>query len=232
MLVAFGSYTRLFQYLEVEPKVYEACLWLGAFSPSGDNENISKVDIIKPFEPKILSKNVENLQGILDYTPPKYSAKHVGGVRAYELARRGVDFELKAEQMEVFSAEILHYTHPFLLVRLELSKGSYARSWAWLLAKKLGINATLSALERKSEGEFFYENEKALDPLKHLKIAQNWYEKSQSDIELGKKLCVDDFKIKENGEYFIKFEKFFSIIEILNGQVTYRLNGVKNADFN
>ena len=79
---------------------------------------------------------------------------------------------------------------------------------------------------------FFYENEKALDPLKHLKIAQTWYEKSQSDIELGKKLCVDDFKIKENGEYFIKFEKFFSIIEILNGQVRYKLNGVVNAEFN
>ena len=42
LLVAFGSYTRLFQYLEVEPKVYEACLWLGALSPSGDNENINK----------------------------------------------------------------------------------------------------------------------------------------------------------------------------------------------
>lgn len=231
LIVAFGSYTRLFQHLEQEPKVYEACLWLGASSPSGDNENIDKIDIIKPFETKILAQNVKNLQGILDYTPPKYSAKHIGGVRAYELARRGVDFELKAQQMEVFSAEILHYTHPFLLVRLELSKGAYARSWAELLAKKLGINATLSALERKSEGQFFYENEKALDPLKHLKIAQNWYLKEQKDFELGKKLCVDDFKIKENGEYFIKFEKFFSIIEILNGQVKYKLNGVENVDF-
>lgn len=231
LIVAFGAYTRLFQYLAQEPKVYEACIWLGASSPSGDNENIESVGLVSPFEPEILEQNVSKLQGILDYTPPKYSAKHVDGVRAYELARRGVDFELKAQQMRVFSASIIHYTHPFLLVRLVLSKGAYARSWAELLAKNLGINATLSALERKSEGEFFYENEKALNPLKHLKIAQNWYLKDQSDIELGKKLCADNFKIKENGEYFVKFEKFFSIIEILEGQVKYKLNGVENVDF-
>lgn len=231
LVVAFGGYTRLFQYLEQEPKVYEACLWLGASSPSGDNENISKVDIIKPFSLDILSQNVKNLQGILDYTPPKYSAKHIGGVRAYELARRGVVFELEAQKMQVFSAEILHYTHPFLLVRLELSKGAYARSWAGLLASRLGVEATLSALERKSEGRFFYENEKALNPLEHLKIAQNWYLKEQSNFELGKKLSINDFKIKENGEYFVKFDKFFSIIEILNGQVNYKLNGVENVDF-
>lgn len=230
--MAFGAYTRLFDYLKKEPKVYEACLWLGASSPSLDNENIALVEQIPSIDENVLKSAVASLQGTLEYVPPKFSAKHVGGVRAYELARKGADFELQKAKMEVFSADILHYTHPFLLVRLKVSGGSYARSWAELLAKKLGINATLSALKRISEGEFFYDNKKALNPLNYLKIPQNYYKGKSDDFKIGKKLSPNDFEIKKNGVYFICFEEFFSIIELLDTEVKYKLNGIKHANLN
>lgn len=231
LIVAFGGYTRLFSYLKKEPKLYRACIWLGATCKSGDNENITKVENSKPFDDELLVCEINKLQGEISYIPPKFSAKHINGVRAYELARKGVDFELKKAQMEVFSAKIIHYTHPFLVVDLALSEGAYARSWAQILAQNLNINATLSALNRLSEGDFVFENEKALNPLNYLRIPQNHYLGDERDFEIGIKLKKENFKIKENGEYFIKFKEFFSIIELLDNEIKYKLNGVKYANF-
>ncbi len=231
LIVAFGGYTRLFSYLKKEPKIYKACIWLGATCDSLDNENITKVENIKPFNDEILMYQINKLQGEISYIPPKFSAKHINGQRAYELARKGVDFELQKAQMKVFSAKLVHYSHPFLVVELALSEGAYARSWAALLARNLNINATLSALERLSEGDFVYENERSLNPLNFLKIPQNHYLGEERDFEIGIKLKKENFKIKENGEYFIKFKEFFSIIELLDNEVKYKLNGVKYANF-
>ena len=173
LIIAFGAYTKLFNYINQAPKCYEATIWLGAKSASLDNENIEKISILEPFLLEDLQNFTNQLIGKIEFTPPKYSAKHINGARAYDLARKGIDFELKTQKMQVFSAQILNYSHPFLTISLKLSQGGYARSWAELLAKKLNCDATLSALKRISEGDFFYENEKALNPLDFLKLNKN-----------------------------------------------------------
>lgn len=229
LIIAFGAYTKLFNYINKTPKCYEATIWLGAKSASLDNENIEKISILEAFNLKILNNCVKELEGELNFTPPKYSAKHINGVRAYDLARKGVDFELKTQKMQVFSAEILSYFHPFLKVSLKLSEGGYARSWANLLAKKLNCDATLSALKRTREGDFFYENEKALNPLAFLNIQKNEYLGDINDIALGKKLSKTSFKEQKNGLFLIEFADFFSIIEIFDEKVKYKLNRISNA---
>ena len=156
LIIAFGAYTKLFNYINQAPKCYEATIWLGAKSASLDNENIEKISILEPFLLKDLQNFTNQLIGEIEFTPPKYSAKHINGARAYDLARKSIDFELKTQKMQVFSAQILNYSHPFLTISLKLSQGGYARSWAELLAKKLNCDATLSALKRISEGYFFY----------------------------------------------------------------------------
>lgn len=229
LIIAFGAYTKLFNYINQAPKCYEATIWLGAKSASLDNENIEKISILEPFLLKDLQNFTNQLIGEIEFTPPKYSAKHINGVRAYDLARKGIDFELKTQKMQVFSAQILNYSHPFLTISLKLSQGGYARSWAELLAKKLNCDATLSALKRISEGDFFYENEKALNPLDFLKLNKNEYLGDESDITLGKKLKIQNFKEQKNGLYLIAFDDFFSIIEIFNGEVKYKLNRISNV---
>lgn len=229
LIIAFGAYTKLFNYINKAPKCYEATIWLGAKSASLDNENIEKISILEAFNLKILNNCVKELEGELNFIPPKYSAKHINGVRAYDLARKGVDFELKTQKMQVFSAEILSYFHPFLKVSLKLSEGGYARSWANLLAKKLNCDATLSALKRTREGDFFYENEKALNPLAFLNIQKNEYLGDINDIALGKKLSKTRFKEQKNGLFLIEFADFFSIIEIFDEKVKYKLNRISNA---
>lgn len=231
LLVAFGSYPRLFNYLEKSPKLYRATLWIGAFSPSGDNENIEFVQDLRSFHIDVISQISRDLSGTIKYTPPKFSAKKINGERAYNLARKGCEFSLKECEMQVFSVKILHYRHPFLSMELSVSEGSYIRSWAELFGRKLGVKVTLSALERLREGEFTYENEKSLNPLEFIKLKRNEYLGPQSDIEFGKKLNLQDFRLKDNGVYLLEFEQFFSIIEVSNGEVKYKLNKVENASF-
>lgn len=229
LIIAFGAYTKLFNYINQAPKCYEATIWLGAKSASLDNENIETISILEPFLLEDLQNFTNQLIGEIEFTPPKYSAKHINGARAYDLARKGIDFELKTQKMQVFSTQILNYSHPFLTISLKLSQGGYARSWAELLAKKLNCDATLSALKRISEGDFFYENEKALNPLDFLKLNKNEYLGDESDIALGKKLKIQNFKEQKNGLYLIAFDDFFSIIEIFNGEVKYKLNRISNV---
>ncbi|MDL0087924.1 tRNA pseudouridine(55) synthase TruB [Campylobacter gastrosuis] len=229
LLVAFGSYTRLFSHINKSPKIYKATMWLGAKSESGDNQNISEIAILPPFEPEILNKTIAKLSGEISYTPPKFSAKNINGTRAYKLARSGVDFELKTQTMQVFNAKITNYSHPFLSFEISVSEGSYVRSYAQIFAKNLGVNATLSALERVSEGGLCYENERFLDPVLLLNLEKNEYFGDILEIKNGKKLDKTKFKRQTNGKFLLIYDDFFSIIEIKNDEVIYCLNKVEKC---
>ena len=167
-----------------------------------------------------------SLEGELTYYPPKFSAKKIGGKRAYELAREGKEVELKTITSTIHKIKFIHYTHPFIHFEATVSEGTYIRSLAALIADRLGIDATLSSLHRIREGAFMYEHEKAIDPFKHLAIPNNLYKGDESYLELGKKLSVEYFENKEDGIYLIETSNFFSIIEIKEGQVSYRLNRI------
>lgn len=227
MIVAFGGYTRLFRFLQKAPKTYTATIWLGAKTASLDNRNFTQISVIKPFSMQILQDEISKLIGEIEFVPPKFSAKLIDGKRAYKMAARGEEFELKSTKMQVHSAKILHYFHPFLSIEISLSEGGYVRSFSQILANNLGCDATLSALDRKSEGKFSFENEKALNPLEFLAIKENPYLGDYNDFENGKKLKKSDFSIKENGQYYVKFGEFVSFLEFSNEKITYLLNKVK-----
>lgn len=227
LIIAFGQYTKLFPFLNTNPKIYKATIWLGAKSPSLDNQNIEKIDLLNEFDPKILEKTRQNLLGKILYTPPKFSAKRVAGKRAYELARKGEDFSLKECEMEIFSSKILSYSHPFLNLEISVSKGAYIRSYAQIFCQNLGVFGTLCQLERVSEGKFYYENEKKIDPLWAVDLEENFYFGDENDIKFGKKLEISDLKIQKDGNFILKFKDFFSIIEISNNKIKYKLNEVK-----
>lgn len=224
LLIAFGKYTKLFRFLKTEPKSYEAVLWLGASSPGFDTQDI-KIANTPALKYDFLQNILDSLQGRLEYTPPKFSAKKVNGVRAYKLAREGVDFELKPTFMQVFHVELLSYNHPFVKIRLSVSKGSYIRSYSQLVAQKLGINIALSSLERLSEGDFIYENEKELDPLKYLGLKENFII-CPNKLDFGKKIALDELRIHTDGDYLIKTKDYFSVVGVENGEVFYHLNKV------
>ena len=226
LIVAFGQYSKLFRFLKKTPKSYRATVFLGAQSESLDIENIYEIKDTKPLSLEDIKKELESLKGTLEYLPPKYSAKKIDGQRAYNLAREGVEFEMKKITSEIYDVKLVNYCHPFITFDITVSEGSYIRSMAQILLERLKETGTLSYLERLHEGEFVFENEKALDPLKYIDLPQNSYTGTKEWFELGKKLDINYFKSKEEGEYLIVFDTFFAIIEIKENEVKYILNKV------
>jgi len=226
LVIAFGQYTKLFRFLKKVPKRYRATIWLGVRSDSFDIENIESIKIIDKFDKDLIENSLLEFKGEVEYTPPKYCAKKINGVKAYDLARKNKEVNLKKQIMSVFDIELLNYSHPFVSFEVSLSEGGYVRSIASLLSDKLDSDMTLCYLERLSEGDFIYENEKFLNPTKHLNLPKNEYLRDMEDFLLGRKLNVDDFKIKTDGNYLLEFEKFFSVIEIVDKKVKYLLNKV------
>jgi len=226
LIVAIGQYPKLFQYLKKAPKAYAATLWLGANSESLDIENVDSVKIIDKVDIEDVKVALESLKGELTYYPPKFSAKKINGRRAYDLARAGEEVTLKQITSTIYDIKLINYSHPFVHFETTVSEGTYIRSLGAIISDKLEVDGTLSSLKRLNEGVFFFDDEKALDPLKYLKIPQNIYTGDDKFIELGKKLYLEYFESKEDGEYWVETENFFSVIEILNGEIKYKLNRV------
>lgn len=229
LIVAFGQYSKLFKYLKKTPKTYKAVIWLGAQSESFDIEKVISVDLVDKINVENIKLELNSLIGDLEYIPPKFSAKKVDGMRAYDLARQGLDVELNKCNMHIYDTKFISYIHPFITIETTVSEGSYIRSFAQILLGKLGTVGTLSYLERINEGAFFYDNEKDLDPLDYIDLPINKYFGTSEWLNTGKKISIDYLEIKENGKYLIITDKFFSIIEIEDGDVKYLLNKVLKA---
>ena len=224
LIVATGQYTKLFQYLDKTPKTYRATLWLGANSPSLDIENVDTIQEVAPFDKEEIADTIMSLQGELTYYPPKFCAKKIDGKRAYELMREGKEVALKTITSTIHTIKLLHYNHPFVHFEATVSEGTYIRSLGALIADRLSVDATLSSLHRVCEGKFHFDNEKALNPFEHLAIPSNIYTGDESYLELGKKLSLDYFQTKEDGTYLVETKNFYSIIEVAEGTITYKLN--------
>ena len=230
LVVASDKHTRLFSHFNLSPKVYIATLWLGVESPTLDIERISRVSEIRPFDLAQIRAVFENLKGKITYTPPKFSAKKVGGIRAYKLARKNADFALDSCEMEVFDIALISYNHPFLNFKVSVSKGAYIRSLGAIIAQKLGTIGALSALTRIKEGDFIFENYKMLNvldflPYPKLSIPKLQIPHLRDKIYNGKKFSLDS--PQKNKRYIAIFDDFFSIIHIdFYGRVEYILNRI------
>jgi tRNA pseudouridine55 synthase len=226
LIIGLGKYTRLFQFLAKAPKVYQATLFLGAVSDTFDLEGITKIDTTLQQDTNKITKIFEDLQGTIEYIPPKYSAKKINGIRAYTLARQNKDFDLKKITSTIYELKLLNYTHPFLSFEAKVSEGTYIRSIGQMIVKKLGINGSLSYLKRLNEGAFFYKDEKSLNPLKYLNIEENFFLDDVNIIDLGQKIDTTQFKNKNNGQYYVCIKDYFSIIEINKNNVKYIINKI------
>lgn len=228
LLVGFGSHTKLFRFLNKTPKVYRATLWLGAKSDSLDSEMIEKVSIIDEFPQAKVHEALKSLEGELEYEPPIFSAKRINGQRAYDLARAGVAFTLNKIHSTIYETKLIHYAHPFVTFEAKVSEGTYIRSLGLLIAQRLGIEyGSLSMLERLNEGIFFYEDEKALNIKKSLNIPQNFYLGDAENVAYGRVLALEDFKVQDEGTYWLDNGENISIVTIKNRSVKYELGRIE-----
>lgn len=224
LIVATGTFTKLFQYLNKTPKKYRATMWLGSSSESFDIENVTSTKQTKELAEETIQSVLQDMIGSLTYLPPKYSAKKINGKKAYELAREKKDVKLKEITSAIYDSKLINYNHPFITFEISVSEGAYIRSIAQVIAQKLKVGATLSALHRINEGAFFYNDEAPINPYNHLKIPNNQFLADDEVLELGKKVSSDLFAVQEDNTYLVETQNFYSIIEIKGGEVKYRLN--------
>ena len=95
--------------------------------------------------------------------PPLFSAKYIGGVRAYEYARAGVEVEIKRSKITIHEIEVLEFELPRVRLRIKCSKGTYIRSIARDLGEALNSGAHLTGLRRTRSGNFRVEEALTLE---------------------------------------------------------------------
>lgn len=154
MIVCTGKATKRIDEFQYQTKEYVATLRLGATTPSFDLEK--EIDAVYPTE-HITREGVETVLqsfvGTIQQVPPVFSACKVDGKRAYELARKGKEVELKSKTLVIDELELLECELPVIKIRVVCSKGTYIRALARDIGEALQSGAHLTALERTRIGE-------------------------------------------------------------------------------
>lgn len=164
--VAAGAACRLLRFLP-QDKTYVAEILLGLQTTTDDIEG----DTIRSGDfSTITNEQIETalkqFHGEIDQVPPNYSAIHVDGKRAYDLARAGnTTLEIKPRRVSITSLEVLKIELPIVKVRISCSSGTYIRSIARDLGETLGCGATLKTLLREQAGLFRLETSLTLDAI-------------------------------------------------------------------
>jgi len=151
LVVLCGSCTRLVRFLHGLDKTYEARIELGRETDTLDPEGRIVATAAVPDRASIESA-LPSFLGEIAQVPPAYSALHMGGRRAYEIARSGEAPEMRSRTVRIHELAILDYHPPYLDVRLRCSGGTYVRSLARDLARHAGSCASLAALRRTAIG--------------------------------------------------------------------------------
>lgn len=153
MIVCTGKATKRIDEFQYQTKEYVATLKLGETTPSFDLEK--EIDGVYPTE-HITREAVEHVLqsfvGTIQQIPPVFSACKVDGKRAYELARKGEEVELKSKTLVIDEMELLEFDMPVVKIRVVCSKGTYIRALARDIGVALQSGAHLIALERTRIG--------------------------------------------------------------------------------
>ena len=171
VIICTGKATKSIESFMGLEKEYVAIITLGGTTPSYDLE--SEIDQTYPYEHvtrDLLESALQHFSGEIEQAPPIFSAKQIDGKRAYNLARQGEEVILKKNLITIHEIEILKFQAPDITLRIRCSKGTYIRSIAHDLGKKLDSGAHLSALRRTKIGEYHVKDaEKIVDYVNKLK---------------------------------------------------------------
>jgi len=154
MTLCTGRMTKQIDRLQAETKEYVAAIRLGATTPSFDLE--TEVDGVYPTDhitPELVEEALSRFTGEIMQIPPRFSAVKVDGKRAYELARKNEDIELKPKLLVIDSIELVACNLPDITIRVVCSKGTYIRALARDIGEALQSGAHLTALTRTRVGE-------------------------------------------------------------------------------
>jgi tRNA pseudouridine55 synthase len=147
--------TKRIDEFQAQEKEYTGSFIIGQSTPSHDAE--TEVNIrqdISSITEELLHQSTMKFTGAIQQIPPAHSAIKVDGKRAYQLARKGKDPELKPREVTISLFEITSVQLPLINFRVVCSKGTYIRSLARDYGNEIGVGAYLSSLCRTRIGDF------------------------------------------------------------------------------
>ncbi len=219
LIIGVGKATRLFDYYLSKTKTYIATFKFGVLTDTLDSEGaIQKEGLKVPNETEIKSV-LDKLTGEISQYPPKYSAKSINGVKAYKLARQGLEVELKPKNVFINYIKYLgKLSNDEYKFEIDCSSGTYIRSIARDMANMLDTEAIMTALVRTRCGVFNLDNSVKLEDLtseniqdylidlnyalagnKEIEIDANSKDKLLNGVPLDVEL--------DDGQVVVKFEK-------------------------
>ncbi len=236
--IAIGKATRLLQFLPSD-KAYQAKIKFGMVTATDDlegevirNVNAEKLTLTE------IESYLTNFIGQIEQIPPAYSAIKKDGQKLYDLARKGVIFDIPKRVVFIEKIDILHWekgTNPELDLYIICGAGTYIRSIARDLGEKLGYGGTLAHLIRTNSCGMELKNSLNFQDITERKetnslqlIPLDILLKNMTKIMLnsdesrcwcqGKKIIVN---VEEIGQFFRTYnadEKFIGISELINGE--------------
>lgn len=161
LILCTGKATKQIETLQYHTKEYKATLQLGATTPSFDAEHT--VDHTYPtrhITRELIEEVLPRFIGEIQQIPPTYSACKINGARAYKLARKGADVELKPKTLQINEIELLNFDpdHMTMQIRVVCGKGTYIRALARDIGEALDSGAFLTALCRTRLGDIRVED--------------------------------------------------------------------------
>lgn len=225
-LLILASYqaTKLLSLFQNLKKTYQGVFTFGKETNTADKtgEALHIFDKIPTLQE--IEKVLPSFVGKIWQTPPIFSALHVEGKRAYDLARQGKEVILKPREVHIHSFEIIDYKPPKLFVKVVCSEGTYIRSLATDLGKTLGTGAFVEELRRTHIGDFCVQ--KAFLPQECMLSHQISYEEGL--------FFIPDLKVKQESIQKILHGIPFSENFLLNlnpsfkDSIIYRLVSIDN----
>jgi tRNA pseudouridine55 synthase len=166
LIVGIGDATKGLSQLIGLPKTYEAEILLGVRTDSADADGkVIEQSVVPELSSGEVEKALASMIGALDLAVPAYSAIKRGGRPLYDYARKGEVMEAPIKQMIVRDAKLISYGAPIVRAVFDVSSGTYIRSLAHELARRLGTIGTIQNLRRLSIGDYKIEDAKKLEDL-------------------------------------------------------------------
>ena len=154
LVLCFGKATKDIASLQDDIKVYDVDILLGATSTTDDRGGEVEQHVCEPADNDAVTNTLEQFLGVIQQTPPAFSAVRHQGKRQYDLAREGKEFTPKVREVTVHSITDVVVQWPHVQCRITCSKGTYIRSIARDLGQALGCGGYVWTLRRVRSGGF------------------------------------------------------------------------------
>ena len=164
LVICTGKMTKEINAFVLDSKEYTGVIQLGATTPSYDLE--TEIDATFPtdhIDQDLVNQVMSQFSGPIKQVPPIYSAKKVDGKRAYDLARKGIEVELKENEITIIDLELNLTDNHQITFKVNCGKGTYIRSLANDIGKALSSGGHLIELRRTRSGRFTAEDAKSVE---------------------------------------------------------------------